>query len=191
LQARLNRIETAQNSCILELEQLPADPADTAAAAMRGRIRARFAQLHTDREQIEAQLTALAQATPKAADPTLLDQLPMPGDILPGLPPQLKAELFQAFDLQILWNKPGRQATVYAEITDATLQALPAILDPGRDGYDDTADETPGDPDSVEYLFESPIVHQIFHEALFFQDLLATDRITGHSHITGHVSYAE
>ena len=107
LAARLKRIETGQNSYILELEELPAGPADTAASAMRGRIRARFAQLHADREQLETQLAALATATPKAADPSLLAELPMPGDILPGLPPQLKAELFQAFDLQILWNKPG------------------------------------------------------------------------------------
>jgi hypothetical protein len=40
------------------------------------------------------------------------------------------SELFRAFDLQILWNKTGQQATVFAEITDATLRALPAILDP-------------------------------------------------------------
>ena len=157
LAARLKRIEAGQNSCILELEELPADPAGTAAAAMRGRIRARFAQLHTDREQIETQLAALAKTTPKAADPSLLEELPLAGDILPGLTPQLKAELFQAFDLQILWNKTGRQATVFAEITEATLQALPGILDPGRDGYDDTADEEPGDSGSVEHLFESPI----------------------------------
>jgi hypothetical protein len=55
--------------------QLPADPSDTAAAAMRARIRARFAELHTEREQIETQLRALEKTTP-AADPTLLDQLP-------------------------------------------------------------------------------------------------------------------
>ena len=164
LAARLKRIEASQNSCILELEELPADRADTAAAAMRGRIRARFAELHSEREQLEAQLAALAKTTPKAADPTLLDQLPMPGNILPGLSPQLKAELFQAFDLQILWNKPGRQATVFAEITDATLQALPGILDPGRDGYDDTADEEPGGTGSVEHLFESPITVVTIHD---------------------------
>ncbi len=156
LQARLKRIETGQNSCILELEELPADPAGTAAAALRGRIRARFAQLHTDREQLEAQLAALAKTTPKAADPTLLEELPLAGDILPGLTPELKAGLFQAFDLQILWNKPGGQATVFAEITDATLQALPGILDPGRDGYDDTADPDPREPGFVGHLFESP-----------------------------------
>jgi hypothetical protein len=40
----------------------PADPADTAAAALRGRIRARFADLHTEREQLDTQLAALAAA---------------------------------------------------------------------------------------------------------------------------------
>jgi len=157
LQIRLKRIETGQNSCILELEEPPADPGDTAAAAMRTRIRARFAELHTEREQIQTQLTTLAQTTPQAADTTLLDQLPIPGDILPGLTPQLKAELFQAFDLQVVWNKPGRQATVHAEITEATLQALPAILDPSHDGYDDNAGIIPGAPATVEDLFECPI----------------------------------
>ena len=63
----------------------------------------------------------------------------------------------EAFDLQILWNKPGGQATVFAEITDATLKALPGILDPGRDGYDGMAHKDPEDPGSVEHLFESPI----------------------------------
>jgi len=32
---------------------------------------------------------------------------------------------------------------VFAEITEITLQALPGILAPGRDGYDDTADRDP------------------------------------------------
>jgi hypothetical protein len=142
LQVRIKRIETAQNSQILELEDLPADPADTAAAAMRARIRARFADLHHEREQLETQLVALAKTTPHAADPALLDQLPALGDILPGLPPALKARLFAAFDLEILWNKPGQQATVHAEITEATLAALPAIVDPGQDGYHDTSTQT-------------------------------------------------
>jgi len=67
----------------------------------------------------------------------------MPGGILPGLTPELKAELFQAFDLQVLWNKPGQQATVFAEITEATLQALAAILDPSQDGFHDTHPDQP------------------------------------------------
>ena len=139
LKARIKRIETAQNSQILELEDLPADPADTAAAAMRARIRARFADLHHEREHLETQLAALAKTTPHAADPALLDELPVLGDILPTLPPALKARLFAAFDLEILWNKPGGQATVFIEITQNTLQAIPGIIDPGQDGYHDTS----------------------------------------------------
>ena len=62
-------------------------------------IRDRFAQLHADCEQAEAQLAALARRHAKDANPSLLDQLPLAGDILPGLTPQLKADLFAAFDL--------------------------------------------------------------------------------------------
>jgi hypothetical protein len=55
---------------------------------------------------------------PVAADLTLLDCLPLAGDVLPDLPPRLKARLFQVFDIAVLWNKPGSQATVRAEITE-------------------------------------------------------------------------
>jgi site-specific DNA recombinase len=156
IQARLKKITSGQDSCILELEQLPADPADTA-AAMRARIRARFGELHAEREQLQSQLGSLAATAPKACDPALLDELPLAGDILPGLPDDLKARLLDAFDIQILWNKTDRQATVHAEITDATLQALPAILNPDQDGYDDTSEEAAGEAGSVEDLFETPI----------------------------------
>jgi DNA invertase Pin-like site-specific DNA recombinase len=163
--ARLRQIDTAQNSCILELEQLPADPADTASAALRARIRERFGDLHAEREQLSTQLTALAATTPRACDPALLDELPLAGDILPGLPPALKARLLDAFDIQILWNKTGRQATVHAEITEATLQALPAILNPGQDGYDDTSEIPAEDITLMEDLFEAPIVPPINRQA--------------------------
>ena len=125
---------------------------------MRARITDRFAELHADREHAQAELDTLQASIPQAADPTLLDELPLAGDILPGLDPSLKARLFAAFDLQILWNKPGRQAAVHAEITEATIRALPAILDPGQDRYDDTIGATPAEAADVEDLFESPIV---------------------------------
>jgi hypothetical protein len=43
----------------------------------------------------------------------------------------------------VLWNKPGSQATVRAEITETTLQAVPAILNPSQDGYHDTGTGQP------------------------------------------------
>ena len=89
----------------------------------------------------------------------------MPGGILPGLTPELKAELFQAFDLQVLWNKPGQQATVFAEITEATLQALPGILDPAGTDTMTLPDIDSENPRTMEYLFESPMVAQILRRS--------------------------
>ncbi|HLK72782.1 MAG TPA: recombinase family protein [Streptosporangiaceae bacterium] len=166
LTARLKQLDTAQKAQILSLEQLspdPADPADTAAAAMRARITDRFAELHHEREQAQAQLDALHAVVPQACDPALLDELPLAGDILPGMPPDLKARLFAALDLNVLWNKTAGQATVWVEITDATLRALPAILNPAQDGYDDTADTGHDETGDVEDLFESPIATLIHH----------------------------
>jgi hypothetical protein len=94
----------------------------------------------------ETQLKALAKTTPHAADTSLLDRLPLAGDVLPAMPPQIKARLFAIFDISILWNKADRQVTVSAEITEATLQAVEAILDPAQDGFHDT------DPDQPEPL---------------------------------------
>jgi hypothetical protein len=122
----------------VELEYLPADPHDPGTQAYRARIRARFAELHEERERLEAQLKALANTIPQAADTSLLDRLPLAGDIRPRLTPRLKAQLFQAFEVSVLWSKSGPQATVRAEITQATLQALAAILDPPK-----TASPTP------------------------------------------------
>ena len=90
---------------------------------------------------MEDQLKALAKTVPADADPALLDQLPLAGDVLPRLSPQLKTRLFQAFDVSVLWNKTDRQATVRAEITE-TAPVLAAILDPGQDGFDDTHPRT-------------------------------------------------
>jgi hypothetical protein len=73
-----------------------------------------FGELHAEREQLQAQLDALAEIVPEAADTSLLE-LPLPDD--------LKARLLDAFDPQILWNKSGQQATVHADITGATLRA--------------------------------------------------------------------
>jgi hypothetical protein len=103
--------------------------------------------------------TVLYPPPRRGADPALLDQLPLLGDILPGLPPALKARLLAAFGIEILWNKPGQQVTMFAEITDRTLQAIPGITDPGQDGYHDTSPETSNDiPVSMGHLNNTPRV---------------------------------
>lgn len=50
----------------------------------------------------------------------------------------VEARLIAAIDLNVLWNKTGSQVTVYATIT-----TWPDLLDPGQDGYHDTAAPVP------------------------------------------------
>jgi hypothetical protein len=57
--------------------------------------------------------------------------------------------------MEVAWNKPARQVTVYIEITEATLQAIPAILDPAQDGYHDTTPDT-SQPTPAGHLFNTP-----------------------------------
>jgi hypothetical protein len=112
------------------------DPADTA-AAMRARIRARFADLHHEREQIEAQLQGLAKTTPAAADPALPDQLPLTGDIL-GLPPTLKARLFAALAWKSCGTNPASKSPCTSRSPRTPSMPSPASPTPAR-----TATTTP------------------------------------------------
>jgi hypothetical protein len=96
-----------------------------------------------------------------------LTKPPTPATSSPA-PPALKARLLAAFDVTILWNKPANQATVRAVITDATLRALPAILNPGQDGYHDTAATPAGAghaPAAVGHLPQPPITGSMGHSA--------------------------
>jgi hypothetical protein len=140
LQAQIRKLDAQQDAQVRALEDVPDGPAGK---AMRARINERFTQLHAERTDAEAKLTALTSHQPKAADPAILDEVPYAGDLLPSLPPALKARLFAAFDLNILWNKEDGQATVTAVITDDTLAALPEILDPAQPGYHDTGTSGP------------------------------------------------
>ncbi len=127
LAAQVRKLDAQQDAQVCALEDVPDGPAGK---AMRARVNERFTQLHAERTAAEDKLAAIASAKPKAADPAILDEVPYAGDILPALPPALKAFLFAAFDLAILWNKETGQATVTVTITDDTLTALPEILDP-------------------------------------------------------------
>jgi hypothetical protein len=162
LTAQIRKLDAQQAAQIRALEDIPDGPA---AKAMSARISERFTPLHTERAAAETKLAALTTEHPKAADPAILDEIPYAGDIIPDLPPALKARLFAAFDLNILWNKTSNQATVTATITDATLTAtitdatltaVPGILDPSQDGNHDTA--SPDAPAAnVGVLARSPI----------------------------------
>jgi site-specific DNA recombinase len=140
IRKQLARIDTAEAALITELET-PADPADPAAQALRGRIRARFTELYAQRTELETHLAALDSSSPaELNDPTLLDELPtladLPSlaDIITHAPEGLIERLLAAFDLQATYNPGKHQMTIHAVITDATPQAAADLLaDPRAD----------------------------------------------------------
>jgi hypothetical protein len=145
VQARLKQISTAQGSLIHDLAALSTDPADSAAHAMRTRIHAHFTELHHEREQKEAQLKTLPRQAPAGNDIDLADELPMLPARLHELPERIQAALFAALDIQILWNAPMRQATLFATITDTTPGIITDLL--ARTGDDpDPATAAPAGP---------------------------------------------
>ena len=68
------------------------------------------------------------RATGQQDEPGLLDALPMLGDALPSLPAAIQARLFAAFGLELIYNKPDHQVTIYANITPSTPHALADII---------------------------------------------------------------
>ncbi len=120
IRRKIARLDIAETALITELET-PADPADPAAQALRQRIRARFTDLYTQRTTLETELAAL-EDTPAEHDndPTLLDELPILGDILTEAPAALTERLLDVFDTHAVYNRDKRQVTIHAAVTDAT-----------------------------------------------------------------------
>jgi site-specific DNA recombinase len=128
LTKELARIDLAQRSQITQIETLPPDPANHAAAAMRTRCYERFAELHAQRETTQAQLAALDQDHARDNDASLLDALPILTGRADMHPQPIQAALYQAFDIQALYNTDLNQVTLYATITTSTPHAVAAIL---------------------------------------------------------------
>jgi hypothetical protein len=131
LRKRLQRIDTAEDAHIREVQALAElDPNAPAVKAMRTRHLKRFSELEAEREDIGRTLAALAkQATQQTGgDPSLLDRLPMLGDLLAAAPDKIKQKLFDAFDIQALYSKTHHQVTFWATITPSTPATLAAII---------------------------------------------------------------
>jgi hypothetical protein len=90
-------------------------------------VRQRIEQLRRDKEAAEHELRALTP-TPADTEPdnaaALLARLPDLGKALQQAPPELKRQTFEAFCLQIVYDKPGRRIEISATISEAVAQAL-------------------------------------------------------------------
>jgi site-specific DNA recombinase len=139
LRKKLKKIDTTEDAHIREVKALQdEDPNSPAVKAMRQRHLAAFGELEAERERLNAKLAALAQqTTDDGGDAALLDALPLLGDVLPKLPDRIKQQLFDAFDLSMLYHKKDNQITCWATITPATPHTLAAII--ARAGIDDLA----------------------------------------------------
>jgi site-specific DNA recombinase len=159
LTKELARIDLAQRSQILQIDTLSADPADTAAQAMRTRCSERFTELHHERQAIQAQLDTLATQPDPTGAADLLDNLPLLIDTIDLHPDHIQAALYQAFDIQAIYNTEDHQVSIYATITTSTPRAVAAILtDAHNDPTLTTTTPVPPSPDTPEPQASNPAV---------------------------------
>jgi len=161
LRAELARIDVAERALISELET-PADPADPAATAYRQRIRARYAELYSQRTHTETTLAELQAAAPPDNDPDLLDRLPHATAAFGAAPDRIKEALLAAFDIQALYSKDTDQVTIWATLTEDTPRTIAALInDPRTDSGTDNP--TPGQ-DTFYRSAPSPIAGVTIHD---------------------------
>ena len=127
---RIRQIDAAEKGHTLEMEALiTAGAAPAAITAMRTRHIERFTELEAERAAINDELAALAApASNDPGDPALLDQLPRLAGILFDAPVRLQQQLYDAFDLQLLYGKKHHRVHIRATITPSTRAALAALI---------------------------------------------------------------
>ena len=115
---RRRQIDAAENAHAREMRTSPTWATRTPPPSRaRTRIISRFTELEEERAQIGGELDALTREDTAAPDPDLLDTLPRLGDILTDAPARLQQQLYDAFDLQLLYNKEDHQVSIHAAIT--------------------------------------------------------------------------
>jgi site-specific DNA recombinase len=119
LATELRRLAKAQDDLITNIAAI--DPAAPAATEIRHRLHTRFADLQADHAQTTAALAALtAPHDDRTADTALLAALPVLTARLDQLPPGIRAKIYQAIDLQVLYRHDMTQVTIRAAITTHT-----------------------------------------------------------------------
>jgi hypothetical protein len=116
--------------------------ADTQASPRTKPSRGQPLPEHDERTRTETALAAAETATTQAEDPTLLDELPLAGDIVSAAPDRIKEAIYAAFGIHALYRHDQHQVTIWATITPATPATL--IDDPRTDS--DTHPGTPPTP---------------------------------------------
>jgi site-specific DNA recombinase len=135
LHKTIAQADTAINGLMTQLEQL-GDDNTPAARAYRDRIRDQFNQRYEQRTAAQAELDQLTAAAPPVEDPSLITELPRAAQLLADAPPELRARLYAAFQVHVLYRAAMHQATIRATITDATPAIIQALLNDARTDHD-------------------------------------------------------
>lgn len=87
----------------------------------------RIAELRGDREAFEDALAELGGEREEAEDDELAEQLTRIPDLsesLAGASPEVQRQVFQAFDLQVVYDKTGQRIEISASVSEAIATAL-------------------------------------------------------------------
>jgi site-specific DNA recombinase len=169
LTAQLAKIDMSQRSQITQIDTLDPDPANTAAQAMRARCYERFAELQAQREDTQARLNNLDHEAPRDNDTSLLDLIPLLADTIDLHPEHIQAKLYQAFDIEALYNNDMHQVTIFATITPSTPHAVAQLLtdtgsNPEPASTPQPATETAPPGTTIYPLTDRPIARAILHD---------------------------
>jgi hypothetical protein len=134
---QITQNETAQHGLITQLERLGSDTSP-AADAMRQRITDQFTDRYNQAKTLQAELDDLTASQPAEDDPTLINELPYAAAAFTSAPDHIKAKLYAAFGIQVLYRQDKNQATIWATITTTTPGIVATLAsDPRTDN--DTA----------------------------------------------------
>jgi hypothetical protein len=94
---------------------------------MRQRITGQFTARYDEAKTLQAELDQIEAAQPAQDDPALPDELPYAAAAFTTAPENVKAKIYAAFDIQVLYRAPIKQATIWASITPSTPAIIAAL----------------------------------------------------------------
>ena len=153
LNARASRAETAMNGIAAEIGQLSGNT-DPASNAIRERLTSQFTTRYDEHTQTQTELEQLTAAQPARPDPALLDELPFAPELLGNVPDHIRARVYAAFQVHVLYRQDQHQATIRATITDATPQIIQALQDDPRTDSTGTRGNLPEAPIATKSLHD-------------------------------------
>jgi site-specific DNA recombinase len=129
LRAKIRDFERQQANVVKELREYQPTGDEDIDQQWRGQLRDSFAEIATQRKDLEAQVGGLAArpGAPSLSDPRLLDRVPIIEADLGRMPEDIERELFDGFQLQVRYHQPTRRVTLRVTIDGDALPRLTAV----------------------------------------------------------------